>query len=418
MILSAASGDTSLRLPPPPGGGRPLAAPILQMIWEHQRISRADIARQSGLSRSTVTEAVRQLLTTGLVREIGEGEARGGRKPILLEFQDQACVILGVDVGATHVAVVLMDMRGRILHTYSVGHDVREDPVGTMQLIEQLARTCLDERRDPAPPLLGIGVGLPCPVDPEHPDRVPEIVLPRWEGRSRLEDIAAAFDRPLLADNDANLGALAEYWWGAGRGQKDFAYIKIATGIGLGQILAGRIYRGASGVAGEIGHLAINPRGRQCVCGLRGCLTMYAGSAALVSRTEELLPKYPESTLSRHPVSPAALEQAALAGDPLALRVVGEAAQYLGITVAGLLNLNNPGMVILGGGITRLGDILLDPLRDTVRQRTLVNTMSATCIRTGELGYRTVALGAGTLVLDAAFRNPQLFPQWTNEDAS
>jgi len=417
------TGERIFMAPSAPHGGngganasaaRPLAAPLLKLIWEQRRISRADIARLTNLSRSTVTEAVKDLLRTNLVRETGAGETSGGRRPIMLEFQDDACSILGVDIGATHVGVALTNLRGKVLEWRIQPHPVREDPRGTRRLAIRLCKECRDACAD-GRQLLGIGVGLPCPVDPRRPFHVPEVVMPRWKGRSGLEELRDQLGLPLLVDNDANLGALAEHRWGAGRGVDDFAYIKIATGIGLGHILGGQIYRGANGVAGEIGHLAIDPHGRPCVCGLNGCLATYAGTGALLNEVIRLLPEHPDSPLRGGEPDVARITDAALAGDPLALRVVREAAEYLGVTVAGLLNLNNPSVVVLGGGLTRVEEVLLEPLRETVRRHTLVNSLSPTRIITSQLGPRAVAIGASTLMLDAVFADPTLFHHWPQE---
>ena len=262
--------------PPRP---RPLADAVLQLIWQEREISRAEIARRTDLSRSTVSEIVRSLLKTGLVDEAGDGPSRGGRRPIVLQFQDDACVILGVDMGAAHVAVALTDLRGRVLAWEERRHAVRTDPEGTRALIAELCATVLATRRGSARRLVGIGVAVPSPVDPRHPDHLSEIVLPEWRQAIRLEGLRQRYGVPLWVDNDANLGALAEGWWGAGRGVHDFAYIKVATGIGSGHVIGGKIYRGATGVAGEIGHLAIDPHGGPCICGLRGCLATFVGQA-------------------------------------------------------------------------------------------------------------------------------------------
>ena len=388
---------------------RPLADSVLRLIWRERRISRAEIARRTGLSRSTVTEIVRDLLKTALVAEVGTGRSRGGRRPIVLEFQDDACIILGVDIGATHVAVALTDLRGRVLAWNEAAHPVRTDPEGTRALIIRLCDASLAMGKNVTQRLIGIGVGVPSPVDPDDPYGLSEVVLPEWHGRSGLEGLRENYGLPVLVDNDANLGALAERWWGAGREVDDFAYVKLATGIGLGHILGGEIYRGAEGFAGEIGHLAIDPHGEPCICGLRGCLATFVGSKALVARARALLVDHPESLLAVDEPTITAIEDAALAGDRLALRVVHEAAEYLGIAVAGLLNLNNPSMVILGGGLVRVGQLLLEPLREAVRSRTLVSSVAAADIRTSELGPQAPAVGAATLVLDAALNDPRLF---------
>ena len=344
------------------------------------------------------------------MEETGIGPSGGGRPPIVLEFKDDACAILGVEMGAAHVTVVLTDLRGHVLKWRQRNHAVRTDPDGTRALIVDLCEACLAAWPAGAETLLGIGLAVPSPVDPGHPDRLSEVVLPDWHGRSGFTELLARYKVPILMDNDANLGALAEGWWGAGRGVDDFAYVKVATGIGSGHVIGGKIYRGATGVAGEIGHMAIDPRGGPCICGLRGCLATLVGSPALVARADTLLSKYPESSFNGQTITIGAIEDAALAGDPLALELLQEAAENLGIAVAGLLNLMNPSMVIIGGELARVGELLLEPLRETVRRRTLVSSLAASEVRTSELGPRAIAVGAATLVLEAALADSQLFP--------
>lgn len=393
-----------------PTRSRSLADDVLHLIWRERRISRADIARRTALSRSTVSEIVTYLLGTKLVAEVGMGASRGGRRPIVLEFQDDAGAILGVDMGATHIAVTLTNLRGQVLAWEHEHHAVRDDPEGAGKLIIALCDRALSTWGGPRDLLVGIGVAVPSPVDPRHPEQLSPLVLPRWQGATGFDRLRETYGVPVLVDNDANLGALAEQWWGAGQGIDDFAYIKVATGIGSGHIINGRIYRGATGVVGEIGHVAIDPRGELCVCGNRGCLTTLVGTQALIARARHLFRKFPASVLVGQEVTIAAIEDAALAEDPLAVQVVQEAAQYLGIAVAGLLNLMNPAAVILGAGLSRLGEQLLNPMRDTVLRRTFVSSVAASQIRTSALGPRGIAIGAATLVLDAALTDPSLFP--------
>ena len=401
-----------------PGRPRPLADAVLRLIWQKKRISRAEIAGLAGLSRSTVSEIVAEILPLGIVAEIGEGPSRGGRRPIVLEFQDDACVILGVEMGATHVVAALTDLRGRVLTWLAREHAVRDDPAGTRRVIAELCQGCLDAPAARGRPLVGIGVAVPCPVDPSQPNRLSTIVLPAWEAHLGLEDLAERHGVPLMVDNDANLGALAEHWWGVGQGVDDLAYIKVAMGIGSGHVIGGEIYRGATGVAGEIGHLSIDAQGKPCLCGLRGCLVTLVGGPALVARAAELAPQYPHSPLAGREITIAELEDAALAGDPLAVAVAQEAAGHLGRAVAGLLNIMNPSLVIIGGMLARLGDLLLVPLREMVVSRTLVSSVAAAEIRVGGLGERGVAVGAATLVLKAALADSRLFPRVGGDQAA
>ncbi|MCE9578612.1 MAG: ROK family transcriptional regulator [Deltaproteobacteria bacterium] len=399
-----------------PARGVSAAAPspsmpgVLRLIWQEREISRADIARRTGLSRSTVSEIIGNLLPTRLLAEVGAGESRGGRRPIVLQFQDDAAAILGIDIGAAHVSVALTDLRGQVLAWEHQDHAVRNDPSGTLELMIELAARCVKTWGRRPDRLIGAGIAVPSPIDLSRPDELCEVILPAWRGVGVGAALRARFDIPVLIDNDANLAALAERWWGLGRGVDDFAYVKLATGVGSGHIFGGRIYRGARGFAGEIGHLAIDPRGPECICGLRGCLTTLVGSSALVTRAQGLVPAYTDSVLARIPITIGAIEDAALTGDPLALRVIDEAADYLGIAIAGLLNMLNPSMVIIGGGVAKIGDILLEPLRRSVDNRTLITSVRTTRILTSALGARAVAIGAATMMLERALGDPNHFP--------
>jgi glucokinase-like ROK family protein len=391
-------------------GGSPLSDLLLRMIWQLRRVSRADLARHADISRSTASDLVKDLLGTGLVAEVGAGPSRGGRRPIVLEFQDEAFGILGIDIGAAHVAVALTDLRGRVLAWKQAGHPVQSDPDGTRQLISELSDACLAQWGGGTGRLVGVGIAVPSPVDPERPRMLSEVALPAWRGRDWLGDLEIRYGVPVWVDNDANLGALAERWWGAGLGVDDFVYLKVATGIGAGQIVRGEIYRGATGIAGEVGHLVIDPLGPPCPCGLDGCLTTLVGSRALVQRVAALMREHPESTLAGEKVTVDAIVNAALAGDPVARQVVHEAAEHLGIAVAGMVSMLNPALVIVGGGLSRVGDLLLDPLRDVIGRRSSITSVAGTEVRAGDLGEQTTALGAATLVLQAALDNPRLFP--------
>lgn len=390
--------------------GRPLFDSVLELIWRVGPASRAEIARKTGLSRSTVSEIVAGLLATGLVAEVGDGPSRGGRRPILVAFQDQANVILGIDMGASHVSVAMTDLRGEILCWRHSDHPVRDDPKGTIALMMELCEECLAAHPKHASNLMGVGVAVPCPLDPRYPNRLSEVVMPAWAGFSLGESLKSRFGVPVFLDNDANLGAVAEHWWGGGKGLEDFAYIKVGTGVGAGYMIRGEIYRGATGVAGEIGHLIIDPAGTPCVCGNRGCLATFIGSEALVERAGRLAPSYPGSPLRPGAMTISAIEEAALTDDPLATAVVREAASHLGSAIAGVLNLMNPGAVIIGGGLARLGDRLVVPVREAVMRRTLISSVAASEISVSELGSRAIALGAATQVLSAALTTPNLFP--------
>ena len=389
---------------------RPSTAMLLGLVWRERRISRADLARRAEVARSTVTRTVNALLPTGLLREVGEGVSRGGRRPILLAFQDEAYGVAGVELGNTRVAVALTDLRGRVLAWEEEPHAVREDPEGARALAAELVARCLAAwRRGPAG-LVCIGVALSCPIDTGAPTLLPTVELPAWRGEPGLETLRSRFGVPVLLDNDANLGALAEHRWGAGQGVPNLAYLAITGGVGAGHVIDGRLYRGQTGVAGELGHFPADPAGVRCSCGMRGCLSSTVGVPAVERRAGRLAASHPGSALGEPPVTLATLARAALAEDPVALRAVAETVDPLANALSVLLNLNNPGRVVIGGGLLRLGEALLGPLRQAVQDRTRASSAGAVAIVAGALGERAVAVGAATMALEHALADLRLFP--------
>ncbi len=383
---------------------------LLNLIWCEREISRADLARETGLSRSTVSAIAAELLATGLVVELGAGSSSGGRRPIVLGFNDTAFGIMGIDMGASHVGVAVADMRGQVRAWVNRAHEVREDPEGTIVLMRELideAVAASPWRRDK---ILGIGIAAPCPIDPAAPEQLSTLVLPAWTRHDLVGALRATYDLPIYLDDDANLGALAEMWWGAGIDCADLAYIKIATGVGAGFVLGGAPYRGAGGVAGEIGHVVIEPDGAPCMCGLRGCLVTQIGTFALVAQAEQFLAIGRPSVLVRGAVSIDSLVEAVHQGDAVAIEVVRRAGRQLGIAVANLLNLLNPDRVILSGGLTRAGATLFEPLEEMLHGRTLLSARATARVIASELGQSGVALGAATQVLVALLEDETLIP--------
>ncbi len=384
---------------------------LLRMIWRERQISRAELARQTGLSRSSISAIVADLFRTGLVRETGAGDSRGGRKPILLGFEDDALAIVGVDMGASHVAVAVTDLRCSVKAWRSEPHPVRDDPHSALALCTRLIEEALTESGIDRSRLVGIGIAAPSPVSPEDPDQLSPVFLPAWSGCSPVRHLEAAFQAPVIMDNDANVGALAEQWWGAGQDGQDLAYIKVATGVGAGLVIHGDIYRGTTGIAGEIGHIPVDAAAGRCVCGLSGCLNLRIGTNALMERARSLRKDDDKSTLPRRGLTVSRIVECAFEGDALARSLVEEAGHYLAIGVAALLNLLNPATIVFGGSLTRAGELLLRPLRKNLGERTLSASVKQTQLVISSLGVEAIARGAATLVLQAALNDPKVFPR-------
>jgi len=381
---------------------------VLNEIWTASgRISRADIARSTGLSRSTISAIVGELLEAGLVEETHVARTRAGRPPIVLAFRDDAFTSIGIEMGSSHVTVVACDARGNVRSRRRREWDVAGDAAGTLALMGTFVSACLEDAKNTT--IIGIGIAVPCPLDTSEVGTLSRRILPAWEGINLVERMTAEHDLPILVENDANMGALAEHWWGACTGEGFATYIKVATGVGAGHIIDGQLFRGATGIAGEIGHTVVaDAGGHLCRCGLHGCLEAEVGSAAIVAQANERLDKGSQSTLQGGPgLTLAHVLAEAGNGDQVSVEVIAQAGAHLGIAVANLLNLMNPARVVIGGRLAAAGDLLLAPLRATIRERALWSSIARADVVLSDLGEEHVALGAATLVLGSALAAPQ-----------
>ena len=384
---------------------------ILNLLWANKDLSRAELAKRTSLSRSTVSAIVSDLIDTGLVKETHAGVSSGGRRPILLEFQNQSSFIVGLELGATHVSCVLSDLHCNIKASWTASAPVRTEPALALEKMTLGVRAVMEAHGSELSQILGIGVAVPSPIDPERPGELLPLILPKWQGFNIIDHLHSAFGRPVFVDNDANLGALAEVRWGTTESVDNLAYIKVATGIGAGLIVNGKIFRGSGGIAGEIGHISIDPNGPLCRCGRNGCLTTFIGTPTLLERTKKRIQET-GSTITP-PTSIDQLVDAALAGDPSCIESIRYAGHQLGVGVANMLNLLNPQTVVLGGGITRAQELFLNAIHETVHGMSLAESISHADIRTTALNEWGVAIGAATLVLDSALQTPSLFPTAT-----
>ena len=366
---------------------------IVDFLRTNGTASRAELARRTGLSRSTVSTLVADLQRRGLVVErAGQfaGEGQPGRPAALLELDPTAAAAVGVDFDHDKIRVAVSDLSRSVLAEAAAAHDVDHDAQGALdlaaKLIEQtLAETGLERER-----LLGVGVALAGPIDHDKGALHPSDVLPGWADVDAARELEQRVELPAYVDNDANLGALAEVTLGAGRNARFAAYLSISSGIGAGMVVDGRPYHGHRGTAGEIGHVVVDPQGPICRCGNRGCLETLASGPALLKLVQDSR----EGELSVREMIELARD-----GDAGCRRAIADAGQVVGRVVAGLVNLFSPEMVVVGGDLGEAGELLLDPLREAVRQNALPAAAEDLKVVAGELGERANLLGALALVL-------------------
>jgi predicted NBD/HSP70 family sugar kinase len=357
--------------------------------------SRAEIARRTGLSASTVSAIIAELQRDGLVTEqegIDGPGPRGGRPASGIALHRRAGVAVGVDFGKRHLAVAVCDLSHQVLA--EIWREMDEDYPADLGLEQarELIRSSLADAGAADETAVGLGIGLPGPVHAVTGTLGSSTILPGWSG-VRLGDVERHFELPVYIDNDANLGARAESIWGAGRGADPVVYLKVATGIGSGLIAGGYVLTGAGGTAGEIGHINVVEQGDICRCGSRGCLETVASTPSVARMIERALGETLEieDVIGR-----------ARAGDLACARALADAGRYIGVATATLCNLFNPQLIAVGGSLGAAGDLLLNPMRESLELRAIPSAAADVKIVQAELGERAELLGALALVLDKA----------------
>ena len=309
----------------------------------------------------------------------------------------------GIDLGATKILSVVVSHAGDVL-----AEDIRptegvEGPDAvianmTASLRQAMASAGIDR-------LAAVGVDAPGPVDYERGVVTEAPNLPVWHDVPLAPLFSKEFGAPCALENDANASALAEHRWGAGRGSRHMLFLTVSSGVGGGIIVDGALCRGASGAAGEVGHMTINARGPRCGCGRRGCLEMYASGLAIARRARRLVARHPDSLIAmlarEQPLTAKLVQQAAEDGDDGAEELINAAGYDLGIGLGSLINIFNPQMIVIGGSLTKAGDSYLGPAREAAQRESFEQAWQDVRIVVGELGDRSAAMGAAAVAIDA-----------------
>jgi predicted NBD/HSP70 family sugar kinase len=341
-----------------------------------------------------VSSLVNDLVDEGVVVELestgASAGASGGRPPTMVALDHRAGCAIGVDIGKTHLTVAVADAGHKILAERRAGlpedHQAADDLGVAIELIEAVLEDSGVERAQ----VLGVGMGLPGPIHQVTGTVGSSAILPGWVGVRAAQELSDRLGLPVRVDNDANLGSLAESVWGAGREARDMIYLKLATGIGAGFVLDGRLYAGIGGTAGEVGHMIVDENGPVCRCANRGCLETLASGAACV---ELLKPTFGDGlTLPR-------LVELCSDGAPAAQRVVADAGRLIGLALATIVNVLNPSLVVIGGEMAACGDVLLDPLRRECLRHAIRSAAEDVTLIASPLGDRAEVLGALALIL-------------------
>jgi glucokinase-like ROK family protein len=382
----------------------------MRALRRQGRISRSEVSHITGWSKAKASQEIRSLVDKGYLMEVGEGASQGGRKPRLLRINNQLGYVAGIDIGATSLDIALADVTGSILQRCVEGTDVHLSPESVLGRCTQLLLSLLKAEGAISDQLLGIGVGVPGPVDFGRGVLVAPPLMPEWEDFPIRDFFKKIFHSAfIVVDNDVNIMALGEQRAGEGAGIDHFIFVKIGTGIGAGIVSNGRIHRGSDGCAGDIGHICVDREGPLCACGNRGCLEAMAAGPAIAAKALEAARNGSSPILSQMRDSnggvlhPEDVNAACREGDQAALDIIRESGQMIGDVLASLVNFFNPSHIFVGGGITNFGNHLLVAIRKAVLHRSLPLATTHLSIKFSRMGSNAGVMGAISLALDYLF---------------
>jgi predicted NBD/HSP70 family sugar kinase len=374
---------------------------VLHALADAGEVSRGDLAVRTGLSRATVSSVIYGLVREGLVREQAPAAPgpRLGRPPLTMTLVPSAAHVFGLDIGHDHARVVLSDLVGTPLWDESVDVDADGSAHDTIAAANRLIDQALRTTRVSRAAILGLGIGIACPVDRATGGLRAEGIMPAWVEVKPAQKMTERTGFPAQVINDANASVLGERRYGAAQACDDVVYLRLSSGIGAGIVCDGRMLLGHGGLAGELGHITVDPGGQVCRCGNRGCLETIASPTAL-------------ATLLSHSwgraITNAELIELVQAGDRGALRVLEDAAEAVGRTLAMTVMTLNPKLIVIGGELAAAGDVLLDPIRRALRRNSVAGQHQRLQLAISELGDSASARGAAALILADA---PQLLSE-------
>ena len=381
---------------------------VLQTVFWSSSSSRHALGQPARLLPEQSQRAGRGLIEQGLLVEAGLQASSGGRRPETLQLAQGLGVVIGVDLGATSLEVAVMRPDLTVLARHGEEADVRAGPGVVLARVRELTRELLARCGMSPKQVIGIGMGVPGPVDFASAQLVNPPLMPEWDSFSIRDYLAEAFAAPVFVDNDVNLMALGELWR-LQRSLQNFLVIKVGTGIGCGIVCHGEVYRGANGSAGDVGHICVDQAGPRCHCGNLGCVEAMAAAPAIARMALEAAAGRRERGAGRtasaeRQLTAVDVGQASRNGDAAANAIIQRAGSLIGQMLASVVNFFNPSHVFIGGGVTQIGPLFLASVRQSVYHRSLALSTRHLEIQYTPLGAQAGLVGAGALAMQESLR--------------
>jgi glucokinase-like ROK family protein len=381
---------------------------MLYVCAEARPVSRSQLIGALGSSRGKISSEVGRLIDAGLLAEGGFADSEGGRRSTLVGIPYSAGLLSAIDIGATSIDVALTTLGSELVAHRGEPADVRDGPLPVLDRVKVILAELLEEQVAVPQDVLAIGVGVPGPVEQASGLLTVPPIMPEWDRFPIRDAFAGEYAAPVFVDNDVNMMALGEHGGGVAKGVDDVIFVKIGTGIGSGLIIGGRLHRGTQGCAGDFGHICVDPAGPICSCGNVGCLEAMAAAPAIVLQAERCAREGESASLmailqERGELSMKDVGEAARRGDHCALMIIRRSGRLIGQTLASTVNVLNPSLIVIGGGVSRIGNALLAEIRSAVYQRSLPLATRNLPIVLSELEDTAGVVGASVLAAKGVF---------------
>ncbi len=389
----------------------PLENELILLLRKYGQLTKSDMVDHTDYSRTKITSCIDSLVTKKIIKSNGSSDFTGGRRSKTFSFNGDLGLVAGVDIGATSIDIVLSDFSRNVISRHSEEAIVREGPQPILKKVCDGIHAMILENNYKVDQLTGIGIGVPGPVDFSSGTLLSPPIMPGWDRFPIIATMQKSFPLAnIVVDNDVNLMALGEVTHGAAKNINNLIFIKIGTGIGAGIISFGKIYRGSNGCAGDVGHICVEKNGPICSCGNAGCLEAVAAGPAIAERGKKvalsgdspILKKYLDNNnglIKAEHVGDAARE-----GDPAAIEIIRTSGELIGDVLASLVNFFNPGMIVIGGGVSNIGNLLLSSIRQGVLNRSLPLATRDLQIVFSSIGPEAGVTGAVSMAIEHMFK--------------
>ena len=376
---------------------------IVRILQQKEVCTRAEIAKMMGLTQASITKLVAYLIDMGIVSEVGIVKGNGNRRSIGLRLNAEKNLVIGVKFSRHVFAIGVFDISGKLYVQKETEFGLDENTGKVLSAMKNQIRKFLDEYEN----VVAIGLALPGPYLRKEGRIAMVTRMPSWHNINFIEEFKNEFEKPVFIEQDANAGALAEWWFGNhGRPLSSLTYFLVGEGVGSGVVDHDSLLLGYQGIASEVGHISIDYNGYTCECGNKGCLELYCSTMALLKKAERELPELFKEKYENRSEAVARIVEAAREGNEKAVRVLQEIATYIGYGCVTLINAYDPEIIVIGDSVSQGDEFLLPTIKKIVEERTIPEVSSKVRIEISKLKVDPTLYGAAAIATDRVLRKP------------